>query len=75
MTLDELTLIEDALDMHMRNMSKAEFVNCVKASAQESNAQAWDRALALINQYGSCRKALNHIYAQIDLARAEYFPA
>lgn len=58
--------------MHTQ-MTKDEFVSCAKECARPKNAQAWDDAAALIVQFGTRRKALNHIEREIERYRNEFF--
>ncbi len=75
MTIDEAIYLWDALEMQARGMSKAVYVGCVKASAKDRNAQAYDDALALTARMGTRRKALNYVARELEAARCEFFPA
>lgn len=76
MTIDEALLLEDALDMDARGMTKEAFVECCVRveSVRKANAAAWDAAQSLIQSFGTRRKAMNHVQRELDKARDEFFP-
>lgn len=67
-TLSQLILIEDALESS-RLMTKDSFLSATKDEHQSTHALAWDEAQRLVKQYGSWKKALNHIRQEIEKYR------
>jgi hypothetical protein len=67
--LTKLIQVEDALDMMLRGMTRAEFVGCTAPEYRAQDDAAWMAGRELVRAHGTMRKALNHVRRGIESFR------